>query len=254
MVRFKSVAGKIISKLKAIIRPKEPPKFSDKSLIDCELLSEEFFAPILDKDAPIDLSDVVTKWRTLASDLNYDGPVLWQVKAGFTLKKHAPLAGPCDRNFSYLQEWKLQDDEPTEDVSVFFIPHIVATSKKGVVEDQEGALDKLRVKYDLPEYHLISFGSAALLSGLILANYKLTNYEFNDEWNIFTDDYVRTDTLNSDGRRLDLGFFFNRHGKVQLTCGNGYWLEYCVGQLGAFPLGIELDCFRELMELDRFRR
>jgi hypothetical protein len=42
--------------------------------------------------------------------------VLWQVKAGFTLKKHAPLAGPCHEKFSYPQDWDLRNDEPTADL------------------------------------------------------------------------------------------------------------------------------------------
>jgi len=189
-----------------------------------------FFTAISDKDAPARFADAVAKWRKLASDLGYTGPVLWQVKAGFTLKKHAPLAGPCYKRFGYLQNcWSLQNDEPTVGSMVFYIPRIVATEKN--TEEQKQALAKLRKKYGLPESHLSSFGSAALVSGLILAHFKRTGERapFNRNW-------VRTDTLRTDDYRLGLGDF----DEDGLYCDHCRWGDGCGVSLGVFPLGVEL--------------
>lgn len=195
----------------------------------CEVAENTFFTHIADKDAPAHLADAVAKWRKLASDLGYTGPVLWVVKAGFTLKSHAPLAGPCYEKFAYLQDWPLQNDEPTADCLAFFIPRIIATEKNA--EEQKQALAELRAKYDLPANHLNSFGSAALVSGLILAHFKRTG-----ERTPLNTDWVRTDTLNSDGDRLRLGGFGGRG----LYC-NGYrWGDDRDGYLGVFPLGVDV--------------
>lgn len=193
------------------------------------VVENTFFTAISDKDAPAHLAEAVTKWRKLASDLGgYTGPVLWVVKAGFTLKKHASLAGPCHEQFKYLQDWKLENDEPTVDSMVFFIPRVLATGKND--EEQKQALVELRAKYDLPANHCDSFGSAALVSGLILAHFKRTG----ERTPLFTE-WVRTDTLYSDGDRLDLGEFDERG-----LYGGSYWNGFRRGgDLGVFPLGVE---------------
>ena len=168
-------------------------------------------------------SILCAKWRKLASDLGYTGPILWIVKAGYTLKSHAPLAGPCYEKFGYLQDWKFNNDKPTAVCTVFFIPRIVAPKKNA--DEQLQILAELRAKYDLPAGHLNSFGSA----GLILAHFKRTGERapLNTDW-------VRTDTLNSDGNRLDLGGF-GEHG---LYCDDYYWDFIRNGDLGVFPLGV----------------
>ena len=192
------------------------------------VVESTFFTAISDKDAPAHLAEAVVKWRKLASDLGYTGPVLWLVKAGFTLKSHAPLAGPCHRQFSYLQDWDLKNDESTADSTVFFIPRIIATGKD--VEEQKQALAELRAKYDLPASPLNSFGPAAMIAGLILAHFKRTGERapLNIDW-------VRTDTLDSDGDRLCLGGFGEDGG---LFC--GFWDDDRVAGLGVFPLGVEM--------------
>ncbi len=117
----------------------------------------------------------------------------------------------------------------TADSMVFFIPRIVATEKNA--EEQKKALAKLRKKYSLPENHLFSFGSAALVSGLILAHFKRTGERapLNSNW-------VRTDTLYADGHRLYLGDF----DEVGLYCDFFSWDDYRSVYLGVFPLGVEL--------------
>ncbi|MDD2758469.1 MAG: hypothetical protein PHD72_03820 [Patescibacteria group bacterium] len=187
-----------------------------------------FFTHVDDKDAPAHLVGAVAKWRKLASDLGYTGPVLWAVKAGFTLKLHAPLAGPCYEKFSYLQDWELKNDEPTVDCLVFFIPRMVATKKNA--EEQMQALVELREKYGLPASHCASFGSAALVAGLIMAHFKRTGERapLNTDW-------VRTDTRYSVGSRLHLGGFDEAGLHCYVT-----WDDHRYGSLGVFPLGVEL--------------
>jgi hypothetical protein len=192
------------------------------------VVENTFFTHVDDKDAPAHLVGAVAKWRKLASDLGHTGPVLWAVKAGFTLKTHAPLAGPCHEKFGYLQDCNLQNDEPTVDCMVFFIPRIVATEKNA--QEQTQALAELRKEYGLPEHHCASFGSAALVSGLILAHFKRMG-----ERTPLNTDLVRTDTLDSDGDRLGLGDF-DGDG---LYC-SGRWDDGRDGSLGVFPLGVEL--------------
>jgi len=172
-------------------------------------------------------SYTVAMGRALADDLDYTGPVFWRVKVGFTLKSHTPLAGPCYEKFAYLQDWNLQNDESTADCMVFFIPRIIATGKNA--GEQKQALVELRAKYGLPTKYLSSFGSAALVSGLILAHFKRTGERapLNTKW-------VRTDTLSSDGGRLNLGGFDG----IGLRCCSGHWDDNRGGSLGVFPLGV----------------
>ena len=197
--------------------------------IRVEAVENTFFAPISDKDLPEELAAVAAKWRRLAAELGYAGPVAWKVRAGFTLKQHAPKAGPCVENFGYLQDWNLQNDEPTKDSVVFWIPRLLPGSTVKTADEQTALLADLRQRYDLPQTHLASFGSAALLAGLILAHFKITGER------VPLDRYwIRTDTLDAGGDRLDHGGFGGRG----LGCGNYGWDGHRRGNLGCFALGV----------------
>ena len=188
-----------------------------------------FIAPISDKDLSEELRAVAAKWRKLAAELGYAGPVAWKVRAGFTLKQHAPKTGPCEQNFAYLQDWRLRNDEPTKDSVVFWIPRILPGSTAKTADEQMNLLADLRRKHDLPATHLASFGSAALLAGLVLAHFKITGER------VPLDCYwTRTDTLHADGRRLNLGFFA-AHG---LRCARYDWDDDRRDGLGCFALGV----------------
>jgi hypothetical protein len=188
-----------------------------------------FFVPIHDKDLPKNLCEIATKWRRLASELGYAGPIAWKVKAGFTLKQHAPKGGPCHENFAYLQDWNLRNDEPTNDGIIFWIPRLLPDSTDKTVDEQMKLLSDLRARYDLPSTHLANFGSAALLAGLILAHFKITGER------VPLDCYwVRTDTLNADGDRMSLGIF----GGSGLLCDNDDWDDSRYAYIGCFPLGV----------------
>lgn len=208
--------------------PGEFKKFAGDLVI--QIAQNIFFTPISDQDIQADLAETARSWRRLAAELGYTGPIAWEVKPGFTLKEHAPKAGPCHDNFQHLQGWDLKNDEPTEGSLVFWVPRLVGKEKN--VEGQRAILAERRQHFSLPKHHLTSFGNAALLSGLILAHFRRVGERvpLNKEWS-------RTDTLNSDGDRLDLGGF-DGHG---LRCGRWRWGDGHGGpSVGCFPLGVEL--------------
>lgn len=198
-----------------------------------DLIAEEsantFFTAINDPDVPAKYADMVAKWRKLAMVLGYNGPVVWQVKLGFTFKHHAPKAGPCWQDWDYLQDWKLHYDASTIDSLVFFIPRIVGTNRS--TQGQVELLATFRQQYDLPANHLTSFGSVALLAGLVLANFKR-----NGERVPLYSCRVRTDTFNAvDGTRLLLKF-----GESGLFCEpHRGWDDKGYEYIGIFPLGVE---------------
>jgi hypothetical protein len=208
--------------------PDELKKFVGDLTI--KIAQNTFFIPFSDNEAPEKFMETAFNWRKLAAELGYTGPVIWKVKEGFTLKYHAPKAGPCYENFQYLQDWELKN-EPTKESLAFWIPRLVAGSKDKKVEEQIVILAKLRQRFRIPNHHLTSFGSAALLSGLILTHFKRVGERIplKSEW-------TRTDTFSSDGDRLLLGGF----DSIGLGCGSWIWSDGRGPGLGCFPLGVEL--------------
>lgn len=138
-------------------------------------------------------------WRKYASDMGYTGPVAWKVRPGFTLKTHAPLAGPCYRNLDYLQAADFAD-EPTADSLVFWVPRLVNESTSKNVPQMQTHRAEQRVDYKLPEHHCTSFGSIGLLFALMFAHFNRTG-----ERALQGQFYAVSDTLDADGRRLTVG-------------------------------------------------
>ena len=98
-------------------------------------------------------------------------------------------------------------------------------------KEQAETLAKLREQYQLPANHLASFGSAALLAGLILANFKRKGERapLNRCW-------ARTDTFFAGGNRLILGDF----DEFGLYCDYYWdWDGRHDDDFGVFPLGVE---------------
>jgi len=210
--------------------PEELKKFAGDLVI--QIVQNTFFIPLSDHDVAEKLAETTLNWRKLAAELSYTGPVVWKVKEGFTLKAHAPKAGPCYENFQYLQDWNIRNDEPTKDSLAFWVPRLVTGSKSNNVEGQIAILAELRQRFGLPDHHLSSFGSASLDSGLILAHFKRTGERtpLNGEW-------VRTNSLSAAGLRLDLGAF-DADG---LDCSRWLWSDdERYPNVGCFPLGVEL--------------
>jgi len=210
--------------------PEELKKFVGDLVL--QIVQNTFFVPLSDNEVLEKLSETTLNWRKLAVELAYTGPVVWKVKEGFTLKAHAPKAGPCYENFQYLLDWDIQNDEPTKDSLAFWVPRLVTGSKSNNVEGQIAILAELRQRFGLPDHHLSSFGSASLDSGLILAHFKRTGERtpLNGEW-------VRTNSLDADGSRLVLGGF----DAGGLDCSGWSWIvDERDPDIGCFPLGVEL--------------
>lgn len=190
-----------------------------------------FIVPLEDEKVAEALKSCLPSWRSLATSLGYAGPVTWQVRKGFTLKGHAPKVGPCYKNWEYLKDWKLKNDETIVDSTAFWVPRLVEGSRSKSVDEQMTLFSQVRERHRLPKGHLTSFGSAALLSGLIMAHFKRAGERvpLQSLW-------ARTDTFRGRGLRLCLGVF----GTAGLGCDDWDWDVERYDDLGAFPLGVEV--------------
>lgn len=189
-----------------------------------------YVVPLDDKDVPKQLDRSCSKWRKFAADCGYYGPVVWKVRAGFTLKNHAPLAGPCFLNLDYIQDWELRNDEPTKDGYVFWVPRIVEGSTEQSVSNMETIRAKHRDLYELPESHAVSFGSVGLLFALILAHFKRTGERVPLRfWGAASDSFDE-----GSGVRLAVGSFDEDGLRTESD-----WDEDDSGFVGFFMLGVE---------------
>ncbi len=187
----------------------------------------DYFIPVLDADIPNKHKAIGAKYRCLATEQGCaTHPVCYRVRAGFTLKTHAPLAGPCRNNFQYLQGWNFQD-EATRDSYVFWVPGILRGSTSKNVNQQMELLSATRAKSNLPAHHMSNFGSVALAAGLILAHFKATGERISL--------VVRTGTCDSVGYRLGLDW---RDG--ELYCDYWYYDGEPYDRVGVLALGVEL--------------
>lgn len=172
---------------------------------------------------------LVVTWRHIATVHDYKGPVFWRVSAGFTLKVHAPKAGPCWSSFTYLQEWNFED-VPTQNGYAFWIPRLLRHSTCKTAADQMRILVAARGLWDLPAHHLAGFGTVATQAALILAHFKRTGERTPLELR-----WIRTDTLHDSRVRLLLGGFVTDG----LSCGGRWDDDEARGFLGVLPLGVE---------------
>jgi len=199
---------------------------------DSSLTEEERAVLINNPKLLKQLGERMIKWRKFAIDLGYDGPVLWRIREGFTLKEHAPNAGPCYQGFEYLKNCIFENDEPTKSAYVFFVPRLIETSTDKNVDEQMALMAEMRKRYDLPEHHLTSFGSAAMLTGLVLAYFGHAGER--TPLNMF---WARTDTLREGRQRFAVGPF----SEEGLICDYCTWDLKRLDNLGCFPLGVEVD-------------
>lgn len=201
-------------------------EFAAKLLVDSA--ANIYVVHMDDKDVPEQYRKTVASWRKYASDVGYTGPVAWKVKAGFTLKTHAPQAGPCYNQLKYLQDWNLTNDEPTKDSLVFWVPRLVENSTSKTIPQMEILRKGAGRHYKLPAHHGTSFGSIALLFALILAHFKRTGERVPLKYQ-----YAASDAFRVDGSRLIAGGF----GGNGLDC--RHWREDANGDVGFFLLGVE---------------
>ena len=191
----------------------------------------DFFFPLLDTQVPPSHLPTLFKYRAEArhQGIADSTPLCYRVTQGFTLKHHAPKAGPCHNNFQYLQNWNFTD-EPTADCLVFWIPRLVPGSTSETVSEQKAHMVEFRNRLELPAHHCSSFGSAAILSGIILAHYKATGERVPLDclW-------TRTDICYAAGGRLWLNWYSG-----SLDCAYWHWDVGRCGDIGVFALGVEV--------------
>jgi hypothetical protein len=200
--------------------------FTETKVMNEDVL--EYFTLLPDFEVPERHQATLAKYRRLAEEHGVPGgvAVTYRVRAGFTLKTHAPKAGPCRDGFAYLQGWKFPD-EPTADSLVFWVPRVLMGSKN--VDQQIAFLADLCSKLELPAHHMSGLGSVALVAGLILAHFKATGERVTlREW-------VRTHTCLAGGYRL----LMNWHGDV-LNCATWGDVGSANDLIGAFCLGVEI--------------
>jgi hypothetical protein len=193
----------------------------------------DFITPLADADVPQYHQETLKKYRQLAAEHGVPTTVAvcYRVRGGFTLRTHAPKAGPCRRQFDYIQGWKFLD-EPTTDSLVFWVPRLLKDSVMKTYDEQMAFLAEMRQRLGLPEHHLSGFGKISLLASLILAHFKATGERVPLDrcW-------IRTDTCNTLGRRLTLGDF----DETGLYC--VYWhfdgSRDGLSTIGVFALGME---------------
>lgn len=182
-----------------------------------------------DETRAVEARAKVKAWREVAMKMGYSGPVCWLVKAGFIMKTSAPKVGPCYDNLNYLQGWDIQNDEPTVDSLVFWIPKLAEDSTNKNYQQMVSHRGFLRDNYNMPANHCQSFGSISLLFALILAYYKLKGDRVPANFL-----YAASDTLHVIGHRLIAGDFL----QDGLDCGN--WSGDASSDVGFFLLGVEL--------------
>ncbi|OGH73855.1 MAG: hypothetical protein A3C90_01265 [Candidatus Magasanikbacteria bacterium RIFCSPHIGHO2_02_FULL_51_14] len=191
-----------------------------------------YFVAISDAEVPEQYRHTFVAYRRLGIELGVreQVPLCYRVRAGFTLKTHAPQVGPCLDRFHDLQDAPLAD-KPTSNCLAFWVPRVVPGSTSKSVVAQMELLAELRRKRGLPAHHLSSFGSAALVAGLILAHFKATGERVP-----LHSFYVVTDAQLAIGR-LYLGEF-DEEGLS--WCSWGMKMENRGGPvIGLFPLGVE---------------
>ncbi|MFA5029635.1 MAG: hypothetical protein WC518_02675 [Patescibacteria group bacterium] len=211
---FADKPGKVKEFLAALVQEEIANTFAIP-LSDSKMLEQ--FPQFTDRLAP---------WRKLAALMGYTGPVVWLIKQGFTLKKHAPIVGPCYENLGYLQSWNFNDN-PTDDCLVFWIPRLAENSTGKNIKAMEKHRAELKQRYELPGNHATTFGSIQLQFALILAHFKRTGERVP-----LNRLYMASDTLR-DGSRLIAGGF----GGVGLRCRD--WGEGGDGMIGFVLLGVE---------------
>ena len=201
------------------------PEFEDVFSLECD----DYVAPMTEASLPVTLLPKYDKHKQLAEKLGYNGIFAWKVKGGFALSYHAVRAGPCNKHFLDIDELNLKDEE-TADCYVFWIPRIIPESLNKTSGQMRQLLDNLRDEYDLPEYHLCSFGDAELLGALILKHFQLTGEQVPLKY-----EQALTDTVTKDGKRVYLSFMPARGLYVGIPAYNNF--PYPIQ--GCFPISIE---------------
>jgi hypothetical protein len=225
---------------------------------------DRYFTCLVDTEVPSQYQEILAKYRKLALVYEYEGPIVWLMKTGFSLKKHGLKLGSFRMSLKYLEDFGFEEKKVKSSL-VFWIPRCVQGSKGKSAEEQLKLLSETRRQYELPEQHCSGFGSVTLLHGLIIAHFKATGERvpLDRQW-IQTDSYrtgmkpgVESFSLNvspedqkrTDPRRYSLGY----HDEKGLGC----WSDFDdkkYDYLGFFVLGVEELRRKTLQSLNQMIR
>lgn len=165
----------------------------------------DFVTPLLDDEVRArfpQFAETLAAWRRYAACAVYAGPVAWRTQAGFTLKDHAPKAGPCNYQLVNIKNWTLKYDVPTDNSLVFWVPKLVTEGFNRTAGQMVRLRTELRAFHKLPVRHCTGFGSIALLFALILMHFKCTHERVPANFK-----YAVSDSFREDGYRLVAGRF-----------------------------------------------
>lgn len=180
---------------------------------------------------PSEAVRIVAAWRQLGKDHDYDGPVLWNFNTEFALAKHAPAYGPCRDGFRHLRQDTVFNDRPTAGrlEPWFWIPRLLKGSCEKNRADQLALMAETRGQSVLPDHQLAGYGSAALLTALILTHFKVSGERvpFRTRW-------ARTDSRHTGVYSLLVGGFDEKTG---LDCGLWDMPNDAFDYIGCFPIG-----------------
>lgn len=199
-------------------------------------LSSEYFVPIFDEDVPAHLSELLAKWRKMAVMLNYDGPIVWSVKAGFNLIHHSQLYA---NNFDCYPELRKGMDHSL----IFWMPKFIPNSNDKTVQEQLAILTDWQRMFELPEGHLC-LGEASIIGGLILSYFRFSCEDYPKE-----EISIHTETIDAEKNRYAITFGNMRHVECGSTADESHKHKNCY----AFPLAIIKD-YAEHRILDSMRR
>ncbi|OGH93929.1 MAG: hypothetical protein A2538_03630 [Candidatus Magasanikbacteria bacterium RIFOXYD2_FULL_41_14] len=192
-----------------VLRDYQKPDYSHLNAVDLKARMRVVerigdFSPILDL-----YRAEVDAWRRYADTLGYFEDLAWMVPPGLTLDgaikaglftKNPEKKGGIQTGEEMLA---LVQEPPTTDSIVLWIPQMIDNSDSKDVATQQRMIGGLTQQVGLPAGRTPSFGSATLLTNLILGYRRETG---NMEENMPPKGkFVRTDTLDKDGHRVCIG-------------------------------------------------
>lgn len=201
------------------------------SLYAAETLTPVYAEPIPRYAIPRWLEHTHRAYLAMADWMGYHGPeaLAWQIYPGYTFTHDAPQEGLIAGADNRLTEWELVNNPPTGRCIAHIIPQIPPGGDWKTVAEQMEFMERIRRRFHLPPHHLTSFGTASLLSSVLL---RLRNH-----FGIFLPAeryFIRTDTSHLFGP-LNMG----GHGSEGLHWTDWDFLGDSDRCLGFLPVGID---------------
>jgi len=130
--------------------------------------------PMADDDIPVELQEIAGKWRNLAVNCMYAGPIAWRVKAGFRPDNDCMFGYFNPKSKAIHFSGRCFTCLPTVDGIYFWIPRLIRDCFNKTYTEQTHCLAELAKSYHLPEDHGYGIwpGDLSLVVALVLAHFK----------------------------------------------------------------------------------